>query len=374
MGGILVTICLYFFISAVNMMGAGLGLAAENEQAKDKINSLFKLVEDPYTGLFVGLLVTSIVQSSTFTTSTTVSLVAAGTLNLNGAIPIIMGANIGTSVTAIVVSLFHIRRREEFRLSFSAAIMHDFFNVLTVLILFPLELTLGILSRPVDWIAKELARTHVFAGSGAASPSFFKVFFGYIGQFAAWITRDVMHLDVRVAGAIVSILSLFVLFGALTFIIKVLRGVMMGRISGAFNKTLFRNPPVAFVFGVILTASIHSSSVTTSLIIPLVAAGVLQHIQVFPYLMGANIGTTCTAMLAAIGTGSAAAIACACAHTMFNAYGTIIFWPLQTIPISLAKWFATKASQNRILVLIFVLGLFYILPISFLIIKKYLGS
>ncbi len=106
---------------------------------KGLAETLIATTTNPLVGLFVGILSTSIVQSSSFTTSIVVGLVAGGALNVTTAIPIIMGANIGTSVTNILVSMTQIRRTVEFRLALSAAIVHDFFNVLAVVILFPLQ-------------------------------------------------------------------------------------------------------------------------------------------------------------------------------------------------------------------------------------------
>ncbi|HDY65838.1 MAG TPA: Na/Pi cotransporter family protein, partial [Phycisphaerae bacterium] len=126
---------------------------------------------------------------------------------------------------------------------------------------------------------------------------------------------------------------------------------------------LFRRPSIAFVVGIVTTVSVQSSSVTTSLVVPLVGAGVLKLRQIYTYTMGANIGTTITAMLAALGTGSAAAMACAFAHLLFNLYGTVIFWPLQFIPISLAEGFAKLASRRRLVAALYIIVFFFLLPL-----------
>ncbi|MBN1554438.1 MAG: Na/Pi cotransporter family protein, partial [Phycisphaerae bacterium] len=110
--GLVAIAALYLFIASVNMIGAGLKVIAKDDAGGNFLNMLFGLIaENPFMGLFVGLLVTSLVQSSSFTTSMTVGLVATGDLSLTAAIPIVMGANIGTSVTNILVSLAHVRHR-----------------------------------------------------------------------------------------------------------------------------------------------------------------------------------------------------------------------------------------------------------------------
>src|SRR5690606_11334052 len=84
--------------------------------------------------------------SSSATTSIAVTLVASGSISLTQAIPIIMGANIGTTLTSALVSLSFMNKKKEFRRGFSAAAFHGIFNILIVVILFPLEYFYGVLS------------------------------------------------------------------------------------------------------------------------------------------------------------------------------------------------------------------------------------
>lgn len=100
---------------------------------------------NPVVGLFIGVLATSLVQSSSTVTSMTVGLVAGRGLDIARAIPIIMGSNIGTSVTNAFVSIGHIYRSDEIERAFAAVTVHDFFTLLTGLILLPLQLTTNFL-------------------------------------------------------------------------------------------------------------------------------------------------------------------------------------------------------------------------------------
>lgn len=125
---------IYLFLFSLELMGASLNLFGKG-LAKD----LIKTTSNPLVGLFIGILATSLVQSSSSTTSIVVGLVAGGALNITNAIPIVMGANIGTSVTNLVVSMSQAKRSIEFERALSAAIVHDFFNVLAVAVLFPLQ-------------------------------------------------------------------------------------------------------------------------------------------------------------------------------------------------------------------------------------------
>jgi sodium-dependent phosphate cotransporter len=194
-----------------------------------------------------------------------------------------------------------------------------------------------------------------------------------IGHLFKWFFEDQMRLSKVWAGSIIAVLAMVLLFAALWLLVKMLRSLMQGRLSGMFNKALFRNPATAFVVGIVMTATVQSSSVTISMIVPLVGTEILQLAQVFPYLLGANIGTTVTAMLAALSTGSPQAIACACGHLLFNSYGTIVFWPLKVIPITMAQTFGDIAARRRLVAIGFVLALFFLLPAGVLLIMKWAG-
>jgi sodium-dependent phosphate cotransporter len=139
---LLVVISLYFFLVSIGLMGK-----AFKGFGKDFAETLLQTTSNPFIALFVGILATSLVQSSSTTTSIVVGMVASGVITVGNAVPIIMGANIGTTVTNTLVSLGHITRREEFKRAVSGATVHDFFNLMCVAILFPLELATGFLQK-----------------------------------------------------------------------------------------------------------------------------------------------------------------------------------------------------------------------------------
>ena len=92
--------------------------------------SILEVTSNPFIGLFIGLLVTAILQSSSTTTSLAVAAVASGSVSLQHAVPIVMGANVGTTITSTIVSLGYITKTNEFRKAISAGTSHDFFNVI----------------------------------------------------------------------------------------------------------------------------------------------------------------------------------------------------------------------------------------------------
>jgi len=132
-----VILSLYLFLVGIN----GLSTAIKY-LGGDFAEKMLSTTSNPFISLFIGIFSTTIFQSSSTTTSLIVGMVSSGALNLGGAIPMIMGANIGTTVTNIIVSIGHINRGNEFKRAFAAATVHDFFNVLAVLILFPIEIAL----------------------------------------------------------------------------------------------------------------------------------------------------------------------------------------------------------------------------------------
>lgn len=364
---LLAMFALYIFIVAIKLMGHGLKTAAADPATEAQIKEMFNFAFNPFVGLCIGILVTSIVQSSSFTTSMTVVFVGAGQLSLAQAIPIVMGANIGTSVTNLVVSLGHVRRRLEFRRALAGACVHDFFNVCSVLLFFPLEVAFGVFSRPIESLGGALSRLSFFAFDPKESMDFVgRAVWPFLAG-ADWLVKDVLRLPPTWAGGLMAIAAILLLFVALSNLVHCLRKLVLNRISELFRNVLFGRPWTSFAVGATTTTLVQSSSVTTSLAVPLVGSGVLTLPQIYPYTLGANIGTTFTCLLAAMANAHSAqgalGVATALAHLCFNIAGVAVFWPLQQIPISMARAFARMACRRRWTMAVFLVGAFFALPI-----------
>lgn len=319
---------LYLFFTSIELMSAAFRMAGRGF-AENLINT----VSDPVAGLLLGFVATGIIQSSSTTTTIVVGLVASGALTIELAVPIIMGANIGTTTTATLVSMGHVTRPAEFERAFAAATVHDFFNILAALTIFPFE----ILFHPVQRMAVFLEE--LFAGVGGmhlASP-----LKAVVGPLAGMVARILPHTIP------LALLGLATLFFALQQMMRVMRGAVLSRLESLFNRVLFRNDAASFTLGMVTTASVQSSSATTSLTVPLAATGVLRLRQIFPYTLGANIGTTITAILASFSTGSPAAVTVAFAHLSFNILGIAIYYPLKAIPLWLARKAGKLAARSR---------------------------
>ena len=143
------------------------------------------------------------------------------------------------------------------------------------------------------------------------------------------------------------LIALALLFGALRGMMKIMQGGVLKRMEGLFDRVLFRNDAASFSLGLVATAAVQSSSATTSLIVPLAGTGVISLRQVFPYTLGANVGTTVTAILASFATGSPAAVTVALAHLSFNLFAIAIFYPLKAIPLWLATSWGRLAARSK---------------------------
>ncbi len=334
---------LYLFILSVTLLGASFKLLGGSF-----VEALVQATSNPLSGLCIGLLATAIIQSSSSTTTMIVTMVASGTLSLQAAIPMVMGANIGTSITNIIVSLAHVSRKEEFKRAFAGSMVHDFFNVCSVIVLLPLQIKFNI----IGWMVGQVE--HLFAGFGGLK-------FTSVNAITKPVAKEILHLsgDTAWLGILIALVLLFI---ALRYMVVVIKSLVLIRVEKFFDRYVFRTPALGFMLGMILTALVQSSSITTSIVIPLIGAGVITIPQVFPYMLGSNVGTTITAFLASFALGSPAGVGVAFAHLIFNAYGIAIFWPLKRIPIRLATLLAAATQKTRLIPILYIAVVFFIIP------------
>ncbi|MEQ1588037.1 MAG: Na/Pi symporter [Cyclobacteriaceae bacterium] len=347
---------LLIFLFTLDLM-----IASLQHLGKDAADVVILATSNPFTGLFIGLLVTALIQSSSATTSMAVALVASGSITLEGAVPIIMGANVGTTITSTIVSLGFITRKKEFRRAVTIGTYHDFFNILTVIILFPLEYYFGFLSGLAQYIAT----------------SFFNEPLGRIQNNFSLLGpgfSPVIDFIVRLIdnGFILAILSIGLLFGSILFFRKVLSQTLGFGSQDRFQQFFFKNSLKSFAWGLLTTAAIRSSTITTSLVVPLVAKKVVKLKLALPFILGANIGTTITAFIAAM-FNSNAAISIAIAHFLFNAIGVLIFFPIpyvKELPIRLAGWLGRLTLRYRLAGFLYLLLTFFFIPFSLIYLNK----
>jgi Na+/phosphate symporter len=378
---------LYFFLFGLDLLGS-----AAKVLGGCTAGALFGDETNPVAGLMIGILATVLIQSSSSTTSIVVSLVGAGTVSVRSGIFMVMGSNIGTSVTNTIVALGHLGDGDELERAFAGATVHDMFNFLSVGILFPLELITHYLQAfskalvpddrdgqgekwegPIKKIVSPLGEKVIKANkdvtkyiaqgkatcengdkfypvncvggviskktcvpsknvdySGLSADQIPKV--GLItcgdGGCPAFFQNEATRKDDEISGGVTFFLGLFILIVCLIGLVTILQKILMGVSTRIIYKATNVNGYLAILIGAAITILVQSSSITTSALTPFVGLGALHLEQMFPLTLGANIGTTITGILSAMVSDGVDALQVAYCHTLFNITGIIIWYPV----------------------------------------------
>ena len=355
---VFVFLLLFAFLVGITLLSGSI-----KSLGKGVMDSYMAGVSNPLTGLIVGILATTLVQSSSVTPSLIVGMVASGTLQVQFAIPMIMGANIGTTVTSTIAALGHSGHRVEFRRAFAAATCHDFFNYMAVLVLLPLEVMTGVFEK------SSAALANAFVGVSSSGKINSPIKSALKGSAKAIAKLVKPHIDdPSVANGVLAVIGFTMIMVALMLIVKTMRGLMLDRMRGFLSRTVGRSAALAISVGAVLTVLVQSSSITTAVFVPLAGAGLVRVSQVFPMVLGANVGTTVTALIAAFaisGEESTASLQIALVHLLFNLVAIIgIYWipGVKRIPVLAAYRLARIASRSRALALTYMISAFYALP------------
>lgn len=350
-------ICLvYLLVVAVGMIGAGFK-SATGERAE----ALFAFATNPFMSLIVGTVATALIQSSSTVTSIIVGLVAGG-VPVATAVPMVMGANIGTTITNTLVSLGYVGDKTEFKKAFAAATVHDFFNLLSVVIFLPLE----IFFHPLERMGLFLA--NLFVGGGSMSMNNFNVVKTATAPFVNLFKGVTRILPVPFDGIALILLGIGLIFLTITFIGKLLKVLMVGRAKDILHTAIDRGPITGILAGTLITILVQSSSTTTSLMVPLAGAGVLEVAQVYPFTLGANIGTCVTALLAATAVSGAEAVPAleiAMIHLIYNTLGVVLIYGIPLLcklPLVGAETLAGIAAERKYLAFAYIVGVFFLVP------------
>ena len=258
---------LSLFLFGMNLMGQAL-----ERRAGDKLRSLLdRMTSGVFAGFLTGLCITAIIQSSSATTVMVVGFVNSGLMTLRQAINVIMGANVGTTVTAWLLSLSGI----------------DSGNV---------------------WVQ-------------LLKPSSFTPVLALIGIINYMFCRSSKKKDTGM---------ILLGFATLMFGMETMSGAVAGlKDVPAFTNLFiaFKNPILGVLAGAILTAVIQSSSASVGILQALAVTGSVSYAAAIPIIMGQNIGTTVTAMISSIGTNKNAKRA-AVVHLLFNVIGVVVLLTL----------------------------------------------
>lgn len=319
-----------------------------------QVEHILAATSNPFIGLFIGLLATAIIQSSSTITTLTVAAVAANTLTLESAVFIIMGSNIGTTVTSTLVSVSHVSQRKEFRKAIAAGTLHDFFNIFTTLVLFPLEYYFKLLSSLARTLSN-LIQGNAVGGLHTIPNPLGKLFYP-LTKFLHELLGDNSIITMILAGLI--------LFITIRSIAHLLKPTWDEKSAKVLEKNLFGHPTKALFSGTLITGMMQSSSVVSSLVVPMVATNKLSLHRVFPFIMGANLGTTLTALIAALSK-SETALSIALTHILFNMIGVLIFFPIpaiRNIPIMFARRLGQLTLRNRLYGFAYLIFTFFVIP------------
>jgi len=421
-------LCLYFFVCSLEFLSTSFRLLAGRTAGSIFQNN--ELLTNPVVGLMIGVMFTVLVQSSSTCTSVIVSMVASGILDVKYAIPMIMGANIGTSLTNTLVSFTQATDKEQFERAFAGATVHDCFNWLTVSVLLTIEVTTGYLYKLTSLItnsgilnppanssqpAEQGAKINIISAiTKPLTSTFIQIDKSVLKCWAlghcqedrllkVWCKKPTAdkneveeevqgeieqpHLEKcsflfnmeflgdKAIGFILFIISLAILSICLIFLVKLLHSLLQGAVADLAKKTINADIPyfpwltgyIAIVMGAILTFVVQSSSVFTSTLTPLVGCGLISVDRMYPLTLGSNIGTTTTAMLAAMAAEPAmlkSSIQIALVHLFFNLHGIALFYPVPWMrwPLVMCKILGKTTANYRWFAIVYLLLMFFVIP------------
>lgn len=361
---LLVVALVYLLICAVGMIGTGFK-SATGAKAKE----MFDFATNPFAGLVVGTVATALIQSSSTVTSIIVGLVAGG-LPVSVAVPMVMGANIGTSISNTIVSLGHVRERHEFSRAFSAATVHDFFNLFSVVIFLPLEMSFKLLEKLGSW----LAEWFVVGNASIKGLDFVKASTAPVVDTFKGV---LLKMGTVSGGVLLIAVGILLIFLSIHYIGKLLKVLMVGKAKQLMHAAIGKGPISGIFSGTLVTVLVQSSSTTTSLMVPLAGSGTFGLKEIYPFTLGANIGTCITALLAttAVEGNASAALQIAFIHLAYNVLGVVVIYgiPLfRFVPVKAAEWLGETAAENKLVALGYILGVFFVVPSLCLAVTKML--
>lgn len=311
------------------------------------ISHLFDLATNPLIGLLIGVLATASIQSSTTITTLTVAAVGTGGVSVPVAIPIILGANIGTTITASIVSFSYIGHRANFRRAFTSASLHTWFNVTFVAIAFILES----LFHPLQRITGSVSDSLVGEGATSTGRGLFTVFAPFIenvgadGFLGAFLPHRVASVVSILLGTALVLAAVRILNSQLSILTAAATRTMLERASGASDA-------LGVLSGSVITAAVQASSVTVSSLLPFAVSKSLKLREILAITLGANVGTTLMALLTALAVPGALgpyAVQAALVHVTFNTMGALLILlvpPLREWVIRLAELSGRLAARG----------------------------
>jgi len=365
---------IFLFITAIEGVKSSWGLIGS--QAQQQIITMIEAGTIPVVGVAIGLLATSLVQSSSAVVAATMAslagMVASGmpmTSALTFGVPVVLGANVGTTVTNSMVALGHSRDKKEFDTVVPGAIVHDIFNVLNISLFFGLEMTTGLLSKTAVLLSQAVSGAFSIGAGSVLSFDLLRFLIEkpIIAPLAKLLSRTFGHLFGGLALLLVSFGGIVLSLSVISSNVKKLVNTtsLKGKISAAL-KSPFRS----VLTGTSVCWTLQSSSIATSLALPFLAAKTIDLKDMYAYTLGCNIGTTIDmSQIYGYMASGIAGISLGVTHILINTIG-VTFWlftPLKHVPPTIAKRIGNVITSNRMAPL-FLIGyvgaIFFVLPFS----------
>jgi len=309
----------------------------------------------PIKAISIGWFTTSIVQSSGAVGSVAATFAGNGLISLQTAIFILMGASLGTTITALIISFITVaKQRRDFRHGFEIGLCYSIYSALLVLIVFFLEYFFRFFSKSSLFLASILQE---------------KTALLKIPNFVDIITSPI--IDFLFNNNNKFILLLFS-FGILIFTLKYIGGVIIEVFGGkekakkSINK-YFESKYKTYFIGVFLTAIVFSSSITIGLLVPLAVARLINLKKAIPFILGANLGTFTDLFLVSIITGKTLALATSLSYLLFGLLGALIFLPNTNFLFKITKYSSKKLIHISRKKALYILIAFILIPLLILI-------
>ncbi|MFH1404169.1 MAG: Na/Pi symporter [Candidatus Altiarchaeota archaeon] len=366
---ILLFLGMYLFVWSLSGLkhAWGMAFAVDGKEGLAK-SYISRMTGNPLSGLCLGIIATALVQSSSGVVAVTIATVAAGGMTVTQAVPLIMGANIGTTVTCVIVTLGYAMRKREFSKAVPVALLNDVVKTLSVFFFFIIEYNTGFLSSLAVRLAGLMAGLPVL-----------NYFLGGFPDFLDIVVDPVLvPVEHVVSGLLSSSSHAALAMGVLSFMVLILGLEVMGNAAESALKgkasryvhLAFKTKGRGLVIGTSFASILQSSSVATSLAIPFAASGRISLRETYPYLLGCNIGTTIDpGQIASYLKFGVMGLQVGLVHVLLNVFSVLLWFGvprLSGIPLVITERISAfiLSSRNATLSLVvYTLLLFFIIPL-----------
>jgi sodium-dependent phosphate cotransporter len=348
----------YLLVCAVNILSRGF-----RDLSGDALHTMFAFAGNPWVGLSVGILVTVLIQSSGATTAIAIAVVGSGAMSIGGAVPVILGANLGTTITSTLVALTFAGDRGQFRRALAASAIHDFFNLLAVAIFFPVEL----IFHPLERLSGHLA-SGLYGVGWLPSPGRFTIVQTVTGPVVDVVTTATSHLSETLGPLFALVTGGALILAAVYYLSKILKTLLVGKAREILARVVDGNPYTAMAAGIGVTFVTQSSTATSSILVPFAGSGTLTPRQLYPVTLGANLGTTLTGLLAAFaiaGSDAEVGLQAAFVHLLFNVlavFAIFVIPILRPVPLWCAETLGRVAAEKKRVAALYLITVFIALP------------